>query len=449
MSQSVTTRFAPSPSGLMHMGNARTAVINWLFASRAGGEFLLRFDDTDQARSDSSFTDAAERDLTWLGLDWGATYRQSDRTTVHAAAIDQLKAKDRLYPCYETADELAAKRTELARAGRPPVYDRAALSLTAGDRQALEGQGLRPHWRLRLDDGALAWDDLIRGPSRFDTAALGDPVLVREDGQPLYILASVADDIDLAVSHVIRGEDHVANTPIQIALLRALDAPIPAFGHHSLVVDDEGQRFSKRTGALSLASLRESGLEPEAVFAWLARVGTSDSIEPSLDRAALAATLDLARFSRSPIRYDRSALDHANRLVLASLPFAKVEERLIGLGVGGSEAFWLAVRENLSCLADARLWWGVVSDAVEPVVDGARDADYLMIAADLLPEFLDDHTWKEWTRAVAERTERKGRALYHPLRLALTGREDGPELRLLLSFLDPQRARRRLRGETA
>ncbi|MEQ9350083.1 MAG: glutamate--tRNA ligase [Alphaproteobacteria bacterium] len=450
MTGSVRTRFAPAPSGLLHLGNARTAVLNWLFSRREDGEFLLRFDDTDTARVDAAYIAKAERDLSWLGLEWHTRHLQSERSAIYAAAIERLKASGHLYPCYETADELAARRASLVRSGQPPVYDRAALRLTADERRSLESHGRQPHWRLKLGDGALAWDDLIRGPCSFEPAAIGDPVVVREDGTPLYILASVVDDVDLAITHVIRGEDHVANTPVQIALFGALQAAVPLFGHHSLIVDDAGQRLSKRAGAQALAGLRDDGLEPRAVLAWLARVGTADTVAADMGPAEMAATLDFARFSRAPVHVDHAALDHANRQILSALPYADARPRLESMGVSGGEAFWLAVRPNLSRLADARLWWRVVSDVMPPAPGvSPEDADYLAMAAGLLPETLDGGAFDAWTRAIGQQSGRQGRALYGPLRLALTGRKDGPELRLLLSFLGSQRARRRLLGETA
>jgi glutamyl-tRNA synthetase len=435
-------RFAPSPTGLLHLGNARTALINWCFAKARGGRFILRFDDTDTARSKAQFAEAIAEDLAWLGMVPDQVAHQSTRLDRYAAAAMRLKAAGRLYPCYESEAELDRKR-RLARAShRPPVYDRAALKLTEADRAVLEAEGRRPHWRLLLEDGHAAWDDLVRGPQDIDLASLSDPVLLREDGTPLYTFTSVVDDAELAVTHVIRGEDHVTNTAVQLQLFAALGAAAPAFGHHNLLVAASGAGLSKREGALSLASLRAAGFEPQAVAALAVLTGSAEAVRPVASLEELAPLVDLARLSRAPAHIDDAELEALNARLVHELPYAAAATRLKAWGIGGGEAFWLAVRGNCATVAEAQEWWQVVAGDIVPV---AEDATFLAAAADLLPAPpWDSETWRQWIRVLAEATGRKGRALYHPLRLALTGRDTGPELAALLLLIGPARARERL-----
>jgi glutamyl-tRNA synthetase len=435
-------RFAPSPTGMIHLGNARTALINWCFAKARRGRFILRFDDTDAARSRAEFADAIAEDLAWLGIVPDEVAHQSARLERYAVAAARLKAAGRLYPCYESEEELARKRG-LARASHlPPVYDRAALKLSEADRAALEAAGRRPHWRLLLDAGHAAWDDLVRGPQDIDLASLSDPVLLRADGTPLYTFTSVVDDAELGVTHVIRGEDHVTNTAVQLQLFTALGATAPAFGHHNLLVAASGAGLSKREGALSLASLRAQGFEPQAVAALAVLTGSAEAVRPVASLADLAPLVDLARLSRAPAHIDDADLETLNAKLVHELPYAAVAARLAVWGIGGGEPFWLAVRGNCATVGEAREWWQVVAGDIVPVIEVAA---FLAAAADLLPPPpWDGETWRQWTRAVAEATGRKGRALYHPLRLALTGRDTGPELAALLPLIGPDRAREKL-----
>ncbi len=445
----VAVRFAPSPTGLLHVGNARTALVTWLFARHEGGTFLLRLDDTDAERSRPDFAAAIERDLAWLGLDWDATARQSERTVHYAAAIDRLKAAGRLYPCYETSDELALKRKSLLSRGLPPIYDRAALALTDAETAELEAAGRRPHWRFRLDHMAIEWTDLVRGPVHFDGAALSDPVLIRADGRPLYHIGSVVDDIEFAITHVVRGEDHVANTAAHIQLFRALDTEPPRFAHLPLLADAAGKGLSKRLGSLSLEALREDeGLEPMAVASLLARLGTSDPVEPRLSLDPLVAGFDFGKFARATPKFDAAQLARLNVRILHETPFDAVGGQLAGLGLAGVDrTFWAAVRPNLVRLADVADWWRVANRPVEPVID---DPTFLAQAGGLLPaEPWGDATWGAWIDALGHATGRKGKALFRPLRLALTGREHGPELKALLPLIGRARALARLSGETA
>jgi glutamyl-tRNA synthetase len=445
----VVVRFAPSPTGHLHVGNIRTALFNWLFARGRGGRFLLRLDDTDEARSKPEYAESIADDLGWLGLDHDAVARQSDRYEAYAAAVEQLKQAGRLYACYETPEELSLRRRTQRTRGLPPVYDRAALHLTEAEKRAQEAAGRAPYWRLLLDREVVAWTDLVQGESHIDAASLSDPVLVRADGRPLYTLSSVVDDAEFGISHVIRGADHVANTAVQIQLFRALGAAAPAFAHHSLMVGPGGEELSKRAGALSLRETRAEGIEPMAVLSLLARLGTSDPVEPFADIAPLVAGFDLGKLGRAPVHFDPAELRALNARLLGTLPHAAVAERLRALGVGGGAAFWDAVRPNLHTLDEARDWWRVVEGPVAPTVEEA-DAELVAQAAALLPaEPWDDATWPAWTKAVQAATGHKGRALFRPLRLALTGREHGPELKSLLPLIGRDRAQARLRGQRA
>jgi len=449
MSTPPTVRFAPSPTGRIHIGNARTALLNWLFALRQGGRFILRFDDTDVERSRVEYAEAIETDLAWLGVVADFTCRQSERMALYQAAAETLREIGRLYPAYETAEELDRRRKRQQALGRPPIYDRAALALSEKDRAALEAEGRRPHWRFRLEPAPVRWDDLVRGPSHIDCASLSDPVLQREDGTYLYTLPSVVDDIDLRVSHVIRGEDHVTNTAVQIQIFEALTGRAPRFGHHNLLTDASGEGLSKRSGALSLASLRDSGVEALAVAALAVLVGSAESVRPVTSLAELAATLDLAHLSRGAARFDEAELRALSARTLRQLPFEAVRERLAALGIAGpaAEPFWAAVRGNLARLEEARTWWAVIHDSIAPVVEDRTFLD--QAAARLPPEPWNGATWGQWTAALKALSGRKGRALFHPLRLALTGRETGPELAALLPLIGRVRALDRLSAPAA
>ncbi|MBL8591015.1 MAG: glutamate--tRNA ligase, partial [Methylobacteriaceae bacterium] len=446
MSGAPVVRFAPSPTGRIHIGNARTALLNWAFARQRGGRFILRFDDTDAARSREEFAQSIRDDLAWLGIAPDLVVRQSDRLALYGAAAERLRAAGRLYPAYETAEELDRKRKRQQARGLPPVYDRAALALTDDDRARLESEGRRPHWRFRLEPRVVEWDDLTRGPSHIDCASLSDPVLRREDGAFLYTFTSVVDDADLAVTHVIRGEDHVTNTAVQIQIFAALGAAAPVFAHHNLLTDAAGEGLSKRSGALSLAGLREAGIEPLAVAALAALTGSAEAVRPIAALDELAGLVDLGRISRGAAKFDPAELAQLSARTLHRLDFPAVAGRLAAMGIDGpsAEAFWRAVRGNLARFDDVGLWRRVVEGPIEPVVE---DAAFLAAArAALPPEPWDEATWSVWTAALKAASGRKGRALFHPLRLALTGQEAGPELALLLPLIGAVRSSARLSG---
>ncbi len=441
-------RFAPSPTGRIHIGNARTALMNFLFARKNHGRFILRFDDTDVARSSEEYAAGIESDLAWLGIVPNAIVRQSRRFGLYDAAAEKLRAFGRLYPAYETAEELERRRRRQQARGLPPIYDRAALRLTAAERTRLEAEGRRPHWRLKLDPTIVRWDDLVRGESHIDCASLSDPVLVREDGTYLYTLPSVVDDIDLAVTHIIRGEDHVTNTAVQIQLFEALagHGSAPLFGHHNLLISASGEGLSKRSGALSIAALREEGIEPLAVAACAVLTGTSDSVHPVRSLEELAAELDLQRISRTQAHFDPAELKSLSARTLHQMPFEDVRQRLAAAGIAGEKAedFWLAVRGNLAALGEVAEWWQVIAGKIVPRIE---DVDLLAAARETLPEEpWDEATFARWTVLLKGRVDRKGKALFHPLRLALTGREQGPELAALLPLIGRAKAEARLSG---
>ncbi len=376
-------RFAPSPTGYIHIGNIRTALLNWCVAKRDGGQFILRYDDTDTVRSRQEYADAIAVDLAWLGMVPDMQVRQSDRLALYDAAAARLRAAGRLYPCYESEDELERRRALQKARGLPPVYDRAALRLTEAQKAALEAEGRRPHWRFLLDHRNVEWQDGVRGPAHVDTSSLSDPVLIRADGSCLYTFTSVVDDIDLGVTDIVRGEDHVTNTAVQIEIFEALGGRVPAFAHHNLLTTVSGEGLSKRTGALSIRSLREAGFEPMAVSSLAVLTGTSEAVRPIASLDELAALVDLSHISRAPARFDPAEIETLNARLLHETPYAKVAERLAALGVGGTEAFWLVVRANIVKLSEARDWWNVVTG---PVAADAEDAAFLAKAAEVLPQ---------------------------------------------------------------
>ena len=436
----VITRFAPSPTGTLHVGNIRTALHNWMFARGQGGRFLLRVDDTDGERSEERFVEAIRADLAWLGLVPDGEERQSARFDRYEARFAELKAAGRVYPAYESAQELDLKRKVLLGRGLPPVYDRAALALADADKAKFEAEGIRPHWRFRLDhDAMIEWDDLVRGPQRFDPKTMSDPVVRRADGSWLYLLPSVIDDVDMDVSHVVRGEDHVSNTATQLQMFAALGAAAARFAHEALLTGAEG-KLSKRLGSLGIAHFRELGIDPQALIALLARLGTSDPVEPLVDVAPLVASFDFARFGRAPARFDEEELAQLNARIVHQLGFDAVRDRLpAGMGPAG----WEAIRPNLSTVAEAADWWQVVEGPVAAAIP-EEDRAFLALAAGIAEGIDWSDPWPALTGALKQATGRKGRALFLPLRLALTGREHGPDMAALLPLIGKENALARL-----
>jgi len=439
-----TVRFAPSPTGKLHVGNVRAALWNWLLARRDGGRFILRIDDTDQERSTKEYEDAIRRDLEWLGLTWDDTVSQSARFERYEAARNKLIDAGLLYPCYETAEELDRKRKLQRARGLPPVYDRAALNLTDADRKDLEEGGRRAHWRFKLSQEPVTWTDLIRGETTVDTASVSDPVLIREDGMFLYTLPSCVDDIDLGVTHVMRGEDHVTNTGVQIEIFKALGGAAPQFAHHSLLVGKDGEGLSKRLGSLSIEAMRDDGLEPASITSLLAKLGTADPVVPVASLNALAESFDFDRIGRAPARFDMAELSALNGKLLHDTDYQDVAERIADFGA--DEALWLAVRGNIERVSDVERWAGVVNGEIDPVIEDKAFTDE---AAALVPDALDGESWGAFTSALKDKTGAKGKKLFMPLRLALTGEARGPEMAALFPLIGAEKARARLRGERA
>ena len=443
----VKVRFAPSPTGKIHVGNVRTALVNWLFARQQGGKFILRLDDTDRERSTEEFAELIKTDLSWLGLDWDDEFRQSDRMEKYDAAAEKLKADGRLYPCYETAVELDLKRKIKLGQGKPPVYDREALKLTVEQIAAYEVEGRKPHWRFKLDLPArVEWEDLVKGPQSFDLEALSDPILIREDGSYLYTLPSVVDDIEYGITHIMRGEDHATNSSVQTQIFEALGGTTPAYAHFSLLTGKGGEGLSKRFGTASIESYREEeGLEAMAINSLLARLGSNVDVEPFTSLEPLVETFDFSSYSRSTAKFDPHDLEVLNAKILHMTEYEQVKERAEMGGI--SKALWETLRPNLNRLRDVQDWARLVIGPVVPVIE---DKDFMTKALTLLPEGeLDETSWKAWTTAIKEATGAKGKALFLPLRQAITGMDHGPEMAPLLPLIGRDKLVDRLRGETA
>ena len=432
-----TTRFAPSPTGYIHIGNLRTALFNYLIARKAGGSFILRIDDTDPERSQDKYADAIREDLTWLGLNWHRMETQSSRMDRYAAAADQLRASGRLYEAFETPTELDLKRKKQLNTGKPPVYDRAALALSEAEKDAFRAERGKGHWRFKLDHERIEWNDGILGDLSIDAASVSDPVLIRGDGQMLYTLASVVDDMEMGVTNVVRGSDHVTNTATQIQIVRALGGEPPEYAHHSLLTGPQGEALSKRLGTLALRDLRAAGVEPMAILSLMARLGSSDPVELRGDMAELIDGFDLGKFGAAPTKFDAEDLWPLTARVLHEKPYEAVAEDLRAAGIPDelAPAFWAAIRQNLTKISDIQEWWSLCCDGAEPLVDD-EDKEFVAEAMAMLPPRpWDETTWGAWTNAVKEATGRKGKGLFMPLRKAVTGRERGPDMKTFLPLM--------------
>jgi len=439
----ITTRFAPSPTGYIHVGNLRTALMNYLIARKSGGTFILRIDDTDPERSKEEYVDGIRQDLEWLGLTWDRVERQSARLDRYAQAADELRRMGRFYEAFETPTELDLKRKKQLNMGNPPVYDRAALTLSEEEKSGLRAERGEGVWRFLLDQERIEWTDGILGDISIDAASVSDPVLIRGDGQVLYTLASVVDDTEMGVTHVVRGSDHVTNTATQIQIIRALGGRVPEFAHHSLLTGPQGESLSKRLGTLSLRDMRAAGVEPMALLSLLARLGSSDPVELCAEMAELIDGFDIGRFGAAPTKFDEADLYPLTGRYLQGLDYAVVADTISGLGVPENlaERFWAVTRENITTLKDLGAWWALCRDGAAPVIE-AEDADFVAQALTMLPEGpLDGDSWGAWTAAVKEATGRKGRGLFMPLRKALTGQSHGPDMSQLLPLLQVIRAR--------
>ncbi len=431
------TRFAPSPTGFLHVGNLRTALFNFLIARKAGGTFILRLDDTDPERSRQEYADAIQEDLEWLGLTWDRIERQSERLDRYAEAADRLREAGRFYEAFETPTELDLKRKKQLNMGRPPVYDRAALNLSDADREKLRAERGNGVWRFLLNHDRIEWEDGILGPISIDAASVSDPVLIRADGQVLYTLASVVDDVEMGVTHIVRGSDHVTNTATQIQIIEALGATPPAFAHHSLLTGPQGEALSKRLGTLALRDLRDRGVQPMALLSLMARLGSSDPVELRSSIDEIAEGFDLTRFGAAPTKFDVDDLWPLAARVLHAMPLSDVEAELRAAGVpeDKAHAFWSVIRENITSLKEIPDWWRVFSEGAAPLV-APEDADFVAEALALLPEPpYGPETWGEWTAAVKDATGRKGKGLFMPLRRAVTGRDRGPEMADVMPLL--------------
>ena len=439
----ITVRFAPSPTGYLHIGNARTALVNYLTAKKQGGRFILRLDDTDVERSRPEYAEALFEDVAWLGISWDETFRQTERLARYDAALAELKARGAIYPAYETPDELDKKRKRQQARGLPPVYDRAALKLTEADRATLDAEGRKPHWRFKLTGKTVAWADGVRGDAHIETSSLSDPVLVREDGTVLYTFASVIDDIDSNVTDVIRGEDHVANTAVQIELFAALGATPPRFAHHNLIASATGEEMSKRKGSLSIRSFRELGAEAMGVASVAVLTGTAEATRIVPDLESLAELFELGKMSRALTKFDPAEIMTLSARWLHDASYAAVSDRLAALGLHQCEPLWLAVRANVTKLADVLEWHRVATAAIVTVIE---EPDYIALAIQHMPsDAFTDISWGQWTEALKAATGRKGKALFMPLRQGLTGLDHGPDMKAFLPLIGRERALERLR----
>jgi len=439
------TRFAPSPTGFLHIGNMRTALICYLYAKKeaknGSGEFLLRIDDTDEERSKQEYVDAIKRDLEWLGISWDRTFKQSEHFDLYDNAVKKLKEDGRLYPCFETGEELDVKRKMQLSRGLPPIYDRSALNLTSSQIAEYESKGITPHWRFKLNDEKSEWDDEIRGITSFEGKHSSDPILIRGNGVYTYMLPSTVDDIESGVTHVLRGEDHVSNTAIQIQIFKALGGEVPKFAHNALIKTKEG-KLSKRAGSMGVAELREEGIESLALVSFLAKIGTSDDIELCESMDQIINEFSIRKFGRAPTNYSIDDIKRLSTKMVHTLPFSQISSRLEKRNISIDEKFWDAVRPNVNSLDEVKEWVNICKNDINITIE---DKDFIAGALEVLPSGeWNENTWKEWTGLVKEKTGRKGKELFLPLRQALTGMDHGPELKVLLPLIGRDKVLERL-----
>jgi glutamyl-tRNA synthetase len=431
-----TTRFAPSPTGWIHIGNLRAALFNYAIARAAGGTFILRIDDTDPERSKEAYVVGLKEDLTWLGLTWDREERQSLRLDHYMATLERLKGMGRVYECFETPVELDLKRKKQLNMGRPPVYDRAALTLSEDEKDRLRAER-GSHWRFKLDLERIEWEDGILGPISIDAASVSDPVIIKNDGQVLYTFASPVDDVEMGITDIVRGADHVTNTATQIQIIRALGGEPPRFAHHSLLTGPGGEGLSKRLGTLSLRDLRARGVEPMAVLSLMARLGSSDPIELRSSVEEVVAGFRIESFGAAPTKFDAEDLWPLTARIIAGKPLEEVAGHVAraGVPVHLAEAFWHVVRDNIGTLEELADWWKVFAEGALALVD-PEDAEFAETALALLPDPpYHAETWGQWTEAVKAATGRKGKGLFMPLRKIVTGRERGPEMAGVMPLL--------------
>ena len=437
------SRFAPSPSGLLHIGNIRSALINWGHSISRGGEFLLRIDDTDLERSKPEFYEAIKEDLAWLGLSWSKIFNQSDRKDLYDKHIDSLKSSKRLYPCFESIEELSLKKKSQLTAGNPPIYDRSALNLSDKEINNYINQGKKPHWRFKLNDSKIEWKDIIKGNLSFETKNISDPILIREDGSLLYHLPSVIDDIEEKITDIIRGEDHISNTAFHIQIFHALGHNPPNFGHHTFITDEEGKSFAKRLGSLSIKRLREVGYENITIINYLLSIGTSKNLSKFKDIKSILNNFNIKNLATSSPKFSIKILELLNKEILQSYEFSEIKDKFKKhQHINASKEFWRFAKNNINFFSEVDSWWSVVnSDKIYSL----ESKDFLFEAGNLMPnEPYDENTWEEWIDKLEEKTQRKGKDLFMPLRLALTGKDKGPELKYLIPLLGKKKILRKL-----
>ena len=426
-------RFAPSPTGYLHIGNFRTALINFLFAKNKNGHFMLRIDDTDDERSLKKYEDAIKEDLSWVGINWDSLEKQSSRLSYYDQALQKLLDKKRAYPCFETAEELSLKRKKQLSSGKPPIYDRSALNLSDSDIADFKAKGRSPHYRFLLDHKDVNWNDLVKGASQYNMSNLSDPVIIREDGRVIYTLASVVDDIDFEVTDILRGEDHMTNSAAQIQLFEALESSPPNLGHLSLLTDISGAGLSKRLGSISLRDLKDEGFQPMAISSLLSKVGSSDAIEIFRDINQIISDFDISKFGKSKPKFDKNELRGLNSKFFKMLDFSDISNQLKNFNFKISSDFWELVKGNIENLEELELWWNIIYGNIEPKYN---DENFLNTALETLPEGnFDKNTWTNWTSILMEETGRKGKELYNPLRMCLTGQNKGPEMATLVFLM--------------
>ena len=428
------SRFAPSPTGLLHVGNARSAVLNWAHINNIGGEFILRIDDTDKARSRKEFEVKIKKDLEWLGITWHKTFNQSDRQNIYDQGIQKLKDKKIIYPCFESSEELSLKKKSQLTSGKPPIYDRSSLNLSEEEVAEYINSGKSPHWRFKLENGTIEWNDLVKGKVSFESKNLSDPVLIREDGSLLYHLPSVIDDIEEEITDVIRGDDHITNTALHIQIFKALDSQIPKFGHHPFLTDSEGKGFGKRLGSLSIEKMRDEGFENITLLNYLLSIGTSSNISSEINISSLLKIFDISQLSSSSPKFSINNLKLLNQDILQKYDFTNVEKKFLDLKINDVDSFfWQFVKNNIGFFKDALEWRDIIFSNESYNIE---DKKFLTQAAELLPkEPYTIDSWDEWISSIKKKTGKKGRDLFMPLRKALTGKDKGPELKYLLPLL--------------
>lgn len=437
------TRFAPSPTGYLHVGNVRTAFTNWLYAKSTGGKFILRIDDTDQERSEQKYVDAIKQDLEWLGLDWDDEFKQSDRFDKYEDAKKQLVADGRLYECFETPEELEFMKRKLLNKNMPPIYDRAALKLSDEDKESIKAKGIKKHYRFLLKDKRIEWDDMVRGHIHFEGKNISDPVLIRTDGTMTYMIASVVDDIEYGITHIVRGEDHITNTAVHLQLIDALGGEKrPDFAHISLLKGKD-EKISKRLGGFEIRVLRDAGIHPKAILSYLAKLGTSDAIDIRYNVEDIISEFDFSKFSKASCIYDPDEISRLNTKFIHHSEFKDIKNSLNNDDI--TKEFWDVAKANIENFKDIDLWWKICKTEIDTPQMSNDEKEFCKNALTKLPEGnWDESTWSAWVADIKTITDRKGKELFMPLRKALTGLEHGPELKFLLPLIGFEKVKQRL-----